>query len=49
VQSNIRSLLHVVQDLEANLSVERPLLWSEDDDNFAERLRAMLENPSRIQ
>jgi hypothetical protein len=43
VQSNIRSLLHYVQDLENELSVERRTLWAEDEENFAERLRAMLD------
>lgn len=49
VQSNIRSLLHLVQDLENELTIERPLLWSEEDDNFAERLRQMLDVTGRIQ
>jgi hypothetical protein len=43
IQSNIRSLLHLSQDLENELSVERRLLWSEEEENFAERLKAMLD------
>lgn len=43
VQSNIRSVLHLAGDLEEELTVERRLLWSEEDENFAERLRAMLD------
>lgn len=42
VQSNIRSLLHLAADLENALPVERRLLWSENDENFAERLHGML-------
>lgn len=42
VQSNIRSLLHLSMDLENALPVEKRLLWSEDDENFAERLQGML-------
>ncbi len=43
VQSNIRSLLHYAQDLEDELPVDRRMLWSEEEENFAERLRAMLD------
>ncbi len=38
VQSNIRSVLHLAQDLDAALPVERRLLWSETEENFAARL-----------
>lgn len=38
VQSNIRSLLHVVAELERVLSPERRRLWTESGENFAERL-----------
>ncbi len=42
VQSNIRSLLHFVEDIDHALPVERRLLWSESDENFAERLATLL-------
>lgn len=42
VQSNLRSLLHLAHDLENDLMVERRLLWSEEDDNFAARVETML-------
>ena len=38
VQSNIRSILHFADDLQGALAVEQRLLWSETEDNFAERL-----------
>jgi hypothetical protein len=43
VESNIRSLLHLNQDLRSALPVEKLLLWSESGENLAERLEAMLE------
>jgi hypothetical protein len=43
VQSNIRSLLHLTQDLAAELSAERQLLWSDNDEDFIEQLRAALD------
>jgi hypothetical protein len=43
VQSNIRSLLHYAQDLENELSVDKRTLWTEEEENFADRLRAMLD------
>lgn len=43
VQANIRSVLHLAQDLENELITERRLLWSEDEENFAERLKALLD------
>lgn len=43
VQSNIRSLLRFSQDLENELTVDRRILWSEEEENFAERLRATLD------
>lgn len=43
VQSNIRSLLRLTQDLEEELTVERRLLWSDEEENFAERLGALLD------
>ena len=45
VQSNIRSILHLADDLEEALTVERRLLWSESEDNFAERLTLLLDEP----
>ncbi len=42
VRHNIRSLLHLVQDLDQTLSMEKRLLWSESGENFAERLREAL-------
>ena|SRR5271157_2904218 len=45
VQSNIRSILHLASDLEDALAVERRLLWSESEDNFAERLMLLLDEP----
>ena len=41
-RSNIRSLLHLVAQLEKTLSIETKRLWSESGDNFAERLQAAL-------
>lgn len=43
VQSNIRSILHLATDLENELIAERRLLWTEDEGNFAERLKALLD------
>lgn len=42
VQSNIRSLLHLAADLENALPVAKRQLWSENDENFAERLQGMM-------
>ena len=42
VRSNIRSLLHLVHEIDSHLAVERRLLWSESGGNFAERLQAAL-------
>ncbi len=42
VQSNIRSLLKFVQDLDGSLNAERRQLWSESGDNFAARLESAL-------
>jgi hypothetical protein len=39
---NIRSLLHLVGDLDEALPAEKRLLWSESGENFAERLQAIL-------
>ncbi|SRR5258706_3845795 len=42
VQENIRSLLHLVGDLDRVLSPERRTLWSESGANFAEVLASTL-------
>jgi hypothetical protein len=39
---NIQGLLHLVNDLDTALAVERRKLWSESGENFAERLEAAL-------
>jgi hypothetical protein len=41
-QSNIRSLLHLIEDLDAVLPIERRRLWSESGENFAARLAGIL-------
>jgi hypothetical protein len=43
VQSNIRSILHLADDLRGVLAVNHGVLWSETEDNFAERLRLLLD------
>ncbi len=43
VQSNIRSILHLASDLENELVAERRLLWTEDEENFAEKLQMLLD------
>lgn len=43
VQSNIRSVLHLAQDLDAALPVERRLLWSDTEENFMARLEEFLD------
>ena len=45
VRSNIRSLLHLVHEIDSQLAVERRLLWSESGGNFADRLQAALGGP----
>jgi hypothetical protein len=42
-RSNIRSLLHLVAELEKALTVETKRLWSESGGNFAERLQRYLD------
>jgi len=42
VQSNIRSMLHLVQDLQKALPLEKKTLWSESGENLAERLQEAL-------
>lgn len=43
VQSNIRSVLHLAQDLDAALPVERRRLWSDTEENFSARLEEYLD------
>jgi len=42
LQSNIRSILHLEKDMEATFKVRKQSLWSEEGENFAERLEALL-------
>jgi hypothetical protein len=42
VESNLRSVLHLIRDLEGLLAVDRRLLWSESGENFAGRLKTLL-------
>jgi len=42
-QSNIKSLLKLVHDLDDNLNPERRQLWSESGENFSETLQRALE------
>jgi hypothetical protein len=46
VQSNIRSVLHLALDLDEALTLDHRLLWSEEDDNFAERLALLVDDGS---
>ena len=41
-QSNLRSLLHLVKDLEEVLDIESRQVWSESGANFADVLRMAL-------
>ncbi len=41
-QSNLRSLLRLVHDIEENLPVEDKRLWTESGDNFADRVEGAL-------
>lgn len=43
VQSNIRSMLHLAQDIENELMIDRRILWSEDEENFVDKLMVMLD------
>lgn len=43
IQSNIRSLLHLVEELEKALPVAKKLLWSESGETFAEQLQKALQ------
>lgn len=44
-QSNIKSLLTLVHDVDDALLVERRQLWTESGENFAEKLQAELAKP----
>jgi len=48
VQSNIRSLLHLVSDIERGVDLQRRQLWSESGENFAELLAQSLGTPGRL-
>jgi len=41
-QSNVRSLLHLIHELDEKLPVETRRLWTESGENFADRLGAAL-------
>jgi hypothetical protein len=41
-QSNIRSLLHLVEEIDRVMKPERRTLWSESGANFADVLRGAL-------
>ncbi len=49
VQSNIRSLLRLVHEVESNLPVARRRLDTETGENFAERLQRLLSGSEMIQ
>ena len=42
IQSNIRSLLSLVKDIDGRLPIGRRLLWTESGVNFAELLQSKL-------
>jgi hypothetical protein len=46
-RSNVRSLLHLVHELDRNFSVQDRRLWTESGENFAERLQAALQEADR--
>ncbi|HZQ51653.1 MAG TPA: hypothetical protein VFB14_05625 [Bryobacteraceae bacterium] len=49
IQSNIRSLLRLVHELDSALPVDRRSLQTESGENFAERLQQVLTAESRVQ
>jgi hypothetical protein len=49
IESNIRSLLRLVHEIESVLPVSRRLLETESGENFAERLQGALEATARVQ
>jgi hypothetical protein len=44
IESNVRSLLRMVHEMDEKLPMERRRLWTESGENFAARLRKSLEN-----
>jgi hypothetical protein len=42
IRHNIKGLLHLVDDLDSSLAVQKRKLWSESGENFAERLKTAL-------
>jgi hypothetical protein len=46
-RSNVRSLLHLVHELDESFSVLERRLWTESGENFAERLQVALEEADR--
>ncbi|MBL8228020.1 MAG: hypothetical protein JNL98_06070 [Bryobacterales bacterium] len=44
-QSNLRSLMKLVQDIEKALPVEKRMLWSESGQNFAEKIARLMAPP----
>jgi hypothetical protein len=46
-QSNVKSLLKLVHDLDDALRVEKRLLWTESGENFAEKLQQALAESER--
>lgn len=45
IQSNVKSLLKLVHDLDDGLAVKKRLLWTETGENFAEKLKKALQDP----
>lgn len=46
-QSNVKSLLKLVHDLDDELAVKKRLLWTESGENFAEKLQQALAEAER--
>lgn len=46
---NIKSLLHLVKDLDDTIAVDKRQLWSESGENFAERLQSELQRGEVIE
>ena len=44
IRHNIRGLVHLVEDLDQSLAVEKRRLWSESGENFADRLAEALQD-----
>jgi hypothetical protein len=42
IRHNLRGLVHLVDDLDSSLKVEKRKLWSESGENFADHLKAAL-------